>query len=145
MGARYTRECCARPLGGLALIVMAQTLHFLHPPSRCPRGANLGLLALLVAGFLSARHYATQAALERVLTLPRPPVEAVTRGLASPRQATVSVALDALDRLPPSLGARALGACPFGRGLPVDELAPPVLRRRGDRAARRALAALRPR
>lgn len=121
---------------------MAQALHFLHPPPTRPRGASLGALLLLLAGFLGAREAATQAALERSLTRPRPPVRAIAWGLASERVETVVVALAALDRLPPALGARALGACPFGRGLPVDELAPPLLRRRGDRAARQALATL---
>lgn len=121
---------------------MAQALHFLHPPSSRPRGATLGLLVLLSVGLVTARHHATQAALRRRLESPRPPVETVARGLASSQAATVRVALAALDRLPPQQSARALAACPLGRGLPVDELAPPLLRRRGDRAARQALACL---
>ena len=122
---------------------MAQALHFLHPPSPRPRGVGLGALVVLAMLFGAARRHASHAALERQLARPRPPVELVSQGLCSKRQATVAVALAALERLPPNLGARALGACPFGRGLPVDELAPPLLRRRGDRAARAALALLR--
>jgi hypothetical protein len=121
---------------------MAQALHFLHPPSPRPRGGSLLALLVLSASLLAARHYAHQAALERSLHRPRPPLQAVVRGLASEHGATVEVALAALDRLPPSQGARALGACPFGRGLPVDQLAPPLLRRRGDKAALAALASL---
>ena len=101
------------------------------------------LVSLLLLALPAARGAAADWRLESALRQPRPAPEAVLLGLKQRDPGRVRAALAALERLPPRLAARVLKRCPLGRGGVLDALAAPVLRRRGDTAARAALRQLR--